>query len=402
MTDERYDVVIIGGGPAGTRTASAVSGRGLSTLLLEKRMEIGLPVRCAEGVGPADAVERLIEPDEDWISCRVDGISIVSPDGRRYDKMVKGGGYILDRHRFDDALARRAVKNGTEIRTGHQATGLSLENGIVSGVMVLDTASGRRYSVSSGLTVGADGVESLSPRWAGLRNASRPSSMFSCAQYLVEGIDLKSSFAEFHLGSRFAPGGYAWVFPKGESSANVGVGIDPMRAGGTTTEGYLERFIAFRCPAVKRGRFVAGGTLTGRPLQSLSTGGYVCVGEAANQNNPFTGGGILESLAAADIAAEVITDAFERGDISARMLSRYDSLWKRSAGRSNDRFHKAASVFYSLTDGDLDALLRALSRDRGLITGSGIDPARLMRLVLFSVPSVALRAAAAALKRRRF
>ncbi|HSG27206.1 MAG TPA: hypothetical protein VLA34_01910, partial [Candidatus Krumholzibacterium sp.] len=84
-----------------------------------------------------------------------------------------------------------------------------------------------------------------------------------------------------------------------------------------------------------------------------------------------------------------------------RGLSRYDSSWKRSAGRANDRFHKAASVFYSLTDRDLDTLLRALSRDRGLITGRGIDPARLMRLVLFSVPSVALRAAAAALRRRR-
>ncbi|HSG27567.1 MAG TPA: NAD(P)/FAD-dependent oxidoreductase, partial [Candidatus Krumholzibacterium sp.] len=313
MTDERYDVVIIGGGPAGTRTASAVSGRGLSTLLLEKRVEIGLPVRCAEGVGPADAVERLIEPDDAWISSRVDGISIVSPDGRRYDKGIEGGGYVLDRHRFDSALARRAAENGAEIRTGHQATGLSLENGNVTGVTVLDLAGGRRYSVSSGLTVGADGVESLSPRWAGLRNASGPSSMFSCAQYLVEGIGLRSSFAEFHLGSRIAPGGYAWVFPKGDSSANVGVGIDPMRAGGTTAEGYLERFIGSRCPGAKRARFVAGGTLTGRSLPLLSTGGYLCVGEAANQNNPFTGGGILESLTAADIASEVIIEAFEAG-----------------------------------------------------------------------------------------
>ena len=95
--------------------------------------------------------------------------------------------------------------------------------------------------------------------------------------------------------------------------------------------------------------------------------GYLAVGEAAGQNNPFTGGGILEALKAADIASDVIAEAIGSGDTGARKLAPYRSMWMRSAGKANSRFGRAASVFYSLSDDDMESLLRSLSRERAAV-----------------------------------
>lgn len=400
MTVEDYDVVIVGCGPAGARTAAGTAARGLSTLILEKRERIGYPVRCAEAIGPAGVVERLVKVDENWISCRVGGVSIVSPDGHAYERDLEGAGFVVDRTAFDRSLADGAVEAGAVLRTGHQASGLALENGMVVGVDAVDLSSNREYRVSSRVVVGADGVESLSTRWAGIRKAVRPDEMFSCAQFLVTGIDVPRRHIEFHLGREIAPGGYGWVFPKGADRANVGVGIDPARADGTTAVECLERFIARRCPGATRERFVAGGTLTGCIMPSAAAGGYLAAGEAAGLNNPFTGGGILEAVIGADIAAEVIADAFESRDFSRKSLGRFDRIWKSSGGRSARWLRRAALVFYSLSDESLCRMLRELSAEDRLITESGISAWRFLKVLMRSCPSAVASTALKALAGR--
>ena len=109
MLDENFDVVVIGAGPAGSRTAALTARAGLSTLLLEKRKKIGFPVRCAEGIGPRKDVERFLELDDDLISSTVEGIAVVSPGGRWFEAEKRGVGFIVDRERFDKRLADLAV-----------------------------------------------------------------------------------------------------------------------------------------------------------------------------------------------------------------------------------------------------------------------------------------------------
>jgi digeranylgeranylglycerophospholipid reductase len=388
MLDENFDVVVIGAGPAGSRTAALTAGAGLSTLLLEKRKRIGYPVRCAEGIGPREDVERFLDLDESLVSSTIDGFAVISPGGQRFEADRPGTGFVVDRELFDRRLAELAVEAGAQLRTSHQVTGLLINDGACSGVEVIDLSSGNRYTAGAVVTVGADGVESISPRWAGLKGAYAPREVMSCAQLLIDGIDVSGRKIEFHLGRRFAPGGYAWVFPKGPDTANVGLGINPEMSGGLRAVDYLERFVESRCPDGSRGRLVVGGTVVARGLRSLATDGFVAVGEAANQNNPFSGGGIINALEGADLAAETAIDAARRGDVSARRLGRYTRRWNRTTGRANELFWQAAQSFYSMNDAEMERIAVRMSNARGLVTGKGIDPLRMLGIFLKTHPTL--------------
>ena len=399
MLDENFDVVVIGAGPAGSRTAALTARAGLSTLLLEKRKKIGFPVRCAEGIGPREDVERFLDLDDSLISSTINGFAVVSPGGRWFEAEKRGVGFIVDRQLFDQRLVDLAVEAGAEIRTSHQVTGLLRNDHRFKGVKVTDLDSGRKYTAGAIVTAGADGVESISPRWAGLKGAYKPREVMSCAQYLVNGIDSVESRIEFHLGRHFAPGGYAWVFPKGPGSANVGLGLNPMLAGGLKAVDYLERFIGSRCPGAERGRLVVGGSVVARGLRSLATGGFMAVGEAANQNNPFSGGGIINALEGADLAAETIIEAIGDGDVSARSLGRYTKRWKKSTGRANEIFWQAARSFYSMSDDEMEKVISRLKDTPGLITETGVDPLKMLRVLASTRPGLLFRLVTALVKR---
>jgi digeranylgeranylglycerophospholipid reductase len=255
-------------------------------------------------------------------------------------------------------------------------------------VEVTELSSGRAYTVGAQLTAGADGVESISPRWAGLKGAYEPREVMSCAQYLVEGIETDGGSIEFHLGREIAPGGYGWVFPKGRGRANAGVGVNPHLSGGRTAATYLERFLERRCPGAVRGRFVAGGTVVARGLPSLSADGFVAVGEAANQNNPFSGGGIINALEGADLAAEAMIEAITAGDLSAGALGRYTKKWNRSTGRANELFWHAAQAFYFMDDGKMEEIIARMKETPGLVTDTGVDPLKMLRVLVSSSPGL--------------
>jgi len=386
MANEKFDVVVIGAGPAGSRAASVISKAGFSVLLLEKREKVGFPVRCAEAVGPREDVERYLKLEDRLISSEVNGVVVVAPDGTRFEARMPQIGFIVDRELFDQELARIAVENGAELRTSHQAISLTKKDGKVSGVNVLDLVNGERYSVEASIVIGADGVESLSPRWAGLKKQFSLGEIFSCAQELIDGIDLTDSFIEFHLGSQIAPGGYAWVFPKGGNSANVGVGVNPVKVQGKVAVDYLATFISRRCPEGKRERKVIGGCEVAKGLRSLATDGYVVIGEAGNQNNPFSGGGIINALEGADMAAEVIISALKKQDTSEKMLSRYTRMWNRSVGRNNNLFYHAARVFYELTDDEMNKIIKRLISSRGTYNNKGVNPIKMLIAIALSSP----------------
>jgi digeranylgeranylglycerophospholipid reductase len=398
MRTERYDVAVIGAGPAGSRTAARTARAGLSTLLIEKRKRIGFPVRCAEGIGPRKAVERFIDLDDSLVSSPVDGFALISPAGKRFDAKMPGIGFILDRVKFDGRLAELAVEAGAVVRTEAQAMGLTKTGDRVTGIEVKNLGDGSTYSVQASVTVGADGIESLSPRWAGLRGEYRLGEIMSCAQQTIEGIDVSDRFLEFHLGSQIAPGGYAWVFPKGQSNANIGLGINPSIFRGVTAAQYLDAFLDRRCPGGRRTRFVCGGTIVARGMRSLATDGYLVVGEAASQNNPFSGGGIINALEGADMASDAIIEALGKGEPSGKNLSVYTKGWKKSTGRSNELFWRAARTFYDLPDGGMERVISRLKGTPGLIIDGDVNPMKLLRILVSTQPRLVFRLAAALIK----
>jgi len=224
-----YDLVVVGAGPGGSAAAQVAAQAGLSVLLLEKRQEIGSPVRCAEGVA-GQALAAFIEPDRRWIAAEVrrSEITTVANGGRKTLSIEGGMGYILERRIFDRRLAELACQAGAEVMVKTPVVGLVHENGRVCGVKILHGGPLSRrgeLEIAAQVVIAADGVESQVGRWAGLPLQLPLEDTMVCAQYLLAGIEIDPTCNLFMLGPDLAPGGYAWVFPKGENKANVGLGV---------------------------------------------------------------------------------------------------------------------------------------------------------------------------------
>jgi flavin-dependent dehydrogenase len=153
-------------------------------------------------------------------------------------------------------------------------------------------------------------------------------------------------------------------------------------ARGKTAVEYLNEFLAHRCPTGKRTRLVIGGCVVARGLRTLTADGFVAVGEAANQNNPFSGGGIINALEGADMAAAAVVHSLRKGSVSSEDLSAYTKEWRRTVGRTNEAFYHAARIFYNLPDDEMSRVISELTRIPGLFDGKGIKPLKMIRALI--------------------
>jgi digeranylgeranylglycerophospholipid reductase len=371
---DRYDVIVVGAGPAGSMTAKTAANAGLDVLLIEKRQQIGDPVRCAEGVNKK-YLKEFIQPDPTWISAEVRGSKIYAPDGAMVEmsEELAGAevGYVLERKVFDRALARDAALAGAEVMVKTRATGLLIEDGFVKGIKA--EHMDEKYNIRAEIVVGADGVESKVGRWAGIDTTLKPKDICTCAQYLMTNIDIDPDFCEFYLGHKIAPLGYIWVFPKGNNMANVGIGIAGNVSGDVRAKELLDDFVQKRYPGGKVIEFIVGGVPVCGTIERTVANGLMLVGDAARQSDPVTGGGIFNSIWAGDIAGKVAANAIKHSDVSAEFLQEYEVNWRAELGRDLDISLMVKERFIRLTDDELNTLGHSLEGiDLGSVTLIGL------------------------------
>ncbi|ETA67264.1 MAG: digeranylgeranylglycerophospholipid reductase [Methanolobus sp.] len=357
-----YDVVVIGAGPAGSIAAKTAALKGLSVLLIEKRQEIGDPVRCAEGVSKV-WLRKHIEPDHRWICADVKGSRIYTPDGTMIEmaEEIAGGevGYVLERKIFDRALAYEASKAGAEVRVKTRATDLIIEDDFVKGVKV--SHLGQSYDIKAKIIIGADGVESKVGRWAGIDTSLKPVDIETCAQYLMSGTNIDQDYCYFYLGNEIAPAGYVWIFPKGNGMANVGIGILGNKSGnGKHAIDYLNDFVNDKYPDAKILEIDVGGVPVSGSIEKTIVNGLMLVGDAARQSDPITGGGIINAMEAGKIAGEVAYNAISKGDVSTDALNEYEVRWRETIGREIDNSLIVKDTFTKFSDKELNSLGHSL------------------------------------------
>jgi digeranylgeranylglycerophospholipid reductase len=361
----RYDALVIGGGPGGAVAAGDLAARGHSVCLVEKRPAIGVPVRCAEGIGK-DVLAEFIDPDERWISAEINGARLVAPDGTSMtiEQEMAGSkvGYILDRKIFDRDLVWQAASKGAEVYVKTRATGAIVENGAVKGATI--ATCGQTREVRADVVIAADGVESKFPRWCGMDSAVPMRELMSCAQYLLTDIDIEPAMTVFYLGNKVAPEGYAWVFPKGDRTANVGVGISTRRSrDGNRARDYLDRFVTAHFPEGKTIEYIVGGVSVCRPLPCTVADGLMVVGDAARLSDPITGGGIYNAMHTGRLAAGVASESISAGNCSRSALMAYDQAWRHSKlGKTLERNWRIKEYFITLSDEKLSAIVHSMSR----------------------------------------
>ncbi|MBM3237398.1 NAD(P)/FAD-dependent oxidoreductase [Candidatus Poribacteria bacterium] len=412
LVKPKYDVVVVGAGPGGSIASRIAAEHGLSVLLLEKRQEIGTPVRCAEGTG-TEVIRRYIDLEPAWIAQEINGGRIFSPNGTPVVLEYPGAGIVLERKIFDRRLAETAAEAGAEILVKARVTGVTKEEcgmrnaecgmqtflskekfdqkkqeeseirnpnsefragdgkgevnpekgGKVDGVHY--RYGGKDYTVGAKIVIAADGIESQVGRWAGIDTTSDLRNVDVCAQYLMANIDLdEPEFCDFYVGYNIAPRGYAWIFPKGDRIANVGVGISGAASGinGKFAIDYLNEFVGQKFPKGSILSQIAGCVSTGDKLRDIVADGIMLVGDAAHHNDPISGGGIVNAMIGGHLAAEVAVEAIQHDDVSAVFLKEYERRWDREVGKVFKHLSRVREAVIKFSDETLDKCAQVLSK----------------------------------------
>ena len=358
----RFDVVVVGSGPAGSVTARFAAQAGAKVLMIERHAEVGVPVLCGEGISQKVDAYKLLEGNR-WIASKMDGARIFSPNGTMVTLSAEYAGsetgYVLYRDIFDQELARGAVRSGAKLMVNTGAVDLLKKDGKISGVKAQHFDE--TMDIEADIVVGADGVESRVGRWAGINTTLKPYDLETCAQYTLTNVDWPSPYCDFYLGKKIAPGGYVWVFPKGKDVANVGIGILSSLSESGKALQLLDAFIA-RHPKLSKGsplRLIAGADPVAEPIESVRDH-LLLVGDAARHVDPITGGGLMTSIEGGKIAGEVIGKAVEEQRFDAHTLSEYETRWKEAFGRKLHRNYVAKEIMLDMEDKTLDMLADSL------------------------------------------
>ena len=378
------DVVIVGAGPAGSGLAIQLVRKGVRVLLLDKE-EFPREKTCGDGLTPraVAVLERmgllndLLQELEPY---RVEEAVLFSPSGHlwrmHFDHAgfgLPGFGLIVPRYRLDRFLVSKAVESGAEFLGGSQVVGFVRDSGKVVGVRI-DSESGGRV-VKAPLVAIATGANIGLHRELGLLQ-SMPPVVLSARGYFTNVSELGHAM-EFYFESELMPG-YAWIFPVDEKTANIGVGVFPGTGRRKNPYKMLNWFMREGQAAGRLTEARLQGQVKGYPLRTdypshpTFGDGFIMLGESIGLVNPVTGEGIDLALESAELAAEAVEHALERGDFSRKTLVVYEKMLRKRFGSyfSGMRVLRDRAVRPEA----MDRIIRAASRDPKLArTVAGIN-----------------------------
>ncbi len=362
---EHREVLIIGAGPAGSVAAQRLAEEGVDVLSIERREIVGNPAQCGECIpnwGEVIAAFDNVEKDP-WLRSSFDfpdRVRLARLDWMRvFSPSMKCWGFELDafsahRPQFDGMLAERATSAGAEIRVGTALRKVQKQPKL-----------GRELYLTTNGTYTADYIIDASgslAQVARLRRGKdatfRPSDQIPTIYAQVEG-DLPDTFDVF-LGA-VAPGGYAWIIPKGET-ANVGLGVAAGKLGEVMLKQYLGEFcqkMDFEVLSWGGGWIPMGG-----PVKRMVDGNVLAVGDAAGLVMPSNGGGISQAMISAKFAADAILA--HRADGVG--LEIYEKMVRRSMGKALRISLRSKRLGNAFLGGDLrtEAMMRILGPIGGL------------------------------------
>jgi geranylgeranyl reductase family protein len=332
---ERFDVLVVGAGPAGSATAIHLARGGARVLLAEKaRFPRDKP--CGGGLtGRAlRALPCSVDPVVEHV---VDRFELRLRYGPRFDRAGAEPMILMtQRRRLDLHLAEQAASAGADLRDGSRVDDLEAD---ADGV----TASVNGRAVRAAAVVGADGANGVVAKAAGLGGEIvRGVALEGNASWDTLDRDRYRGRAVVELG--VVPGGYGWVFPKGDH-ANLGVG--GWGSEGPRLRAHLERLASAHGVSLDALTDLKGHRLPMRPLGSSPAAGRVLlVGDAAGLVDPLSGDGMYEAFVSARLAAEAIL-AGRLDEYATRLAETLDhhaaASW--AAKRAMDR--SAAACFWA-------------------------------------------------------
>ncbi len=387
---KKFQAAVIGGGPVGSFTALILSKHGVQTVVLEEHPAIGFPSHCAghlsiqslRSLGLYSLPPRVVENEFSTANFH-------SSHGTTFSVRLNCPVTCsVNRELFDKHLAEKAQASGAEYRLNSRVTSLVSDKGIVKGVNV--EHDNRTESFAADVVVDAEGITSKFSKEAGLPKPNGEKLVYAVEAEVDKVRDVDANAVEVFVGKEYAPGFYAWIIPRQDATAKVGLATNS----GSPKE-LLQRLVR-KHPAASRmlqgTHFVkmAFHSITlGGQIPKTFTNGFLAVGDVASQVKPTTGGGVVFGLTCAQIAAETISEATARGDMSAEFLQLYQKRCNEKLGFDFNVMSRTRHFLDSLSDERIDAVLRTLNRlglDNALADVKEIDFQGKMVLQMLTKP----------------
>lgn len=338
---KRYDVIVIGGGPAGSATALFLADCGYEVILLDQA-RFPRDKICGEFISPAadSILERLgvLSAIEALSPVRLSGVSISSNEKTGFAVQYPSlpgtnrpmTSLSLPRMVFDRLLIERVGQKGVIVKEGHKVTDFIVEEEQVVGVRGLDAAK-TPFEFRASVVVDAGGRNGISLRRFGLKKKNRGSGKVALAAHWTT-LQPLGKYCAMHISHP----GYTGIASTGPGQVNVVLVVDKKSLKGendlhdfyvrTVLKNQLRRNLLGQAEVEEKVRIVDSLAFSVRPPK---IGGLVLVGDASGFIDPFTGEGIYLSLRSAEIASEVIDLCFKRKDFSRGALAVYEQKRKK-------------------------------------------------------------------------
>jgi len=360
-----YDVIIAGGGMAGLLTAAAIatySRQNRKILVVDRNSKTEPGKKTSNGWICGDAVSKRsidylaqhlkINYGAPELEHHVKGVYVYSPD-HKVKVLFEGEGYVLNRKLLPRRQLADAAKLGVEFQWQVALDRLLVEDGYVVGVAGRSLEDGSSFRKTAKLVVDATGSASKLRMGLPIRSYIQkkidPDDMEATGRYIYNftpGTEDKTFFDPeyciIHLDQYLAPGGYCWVFPKGSSKVNIGLGVQKKaldarnrRFGlNDNLQDLIDKYVQLN-PAITEPTLATGepdeNNAKGnwqvpvrRQNDCLVANGYALIGDAAWMPRPIDAGGIGPAIYASVILGRVVAEALEAGDVSEEGLWRYN------------------------------------------------------------------------------
>ena len=344
----RYDVVIVGLGPAGSSLAYLLRRKGLRVAGLDwvKSDRIwGKP--CGDAIGAAHFDEAgLPHPREPALMQVVNGIDIYSPSEEVKIRLYQeGGGYMIDRTLYGLMLLDES-KDSIDLYLRTHALAPIIEDGKLVGVRAKNHEDERIYEFRANVVVDATGSggaikRKLPKEWPVNEPLKKTDSAVAYRKIVELEYDIEEpDIIRIYINEEIAPGGYWWLFPKGRNIANIGLGVQNGRGFPHPARLYREKLMKREDVGREKRVITEAGALlpTRRPANTLVWDNFISIGDNGYTVNPLHGGGMGYAMVAARHAADAIEEAFDKGDFTSR------TLWKANIGYMRTIGAKQASM----------------------------------------------------------